>query len=128
MCALQMQAEAGPTLADNPDALEAGIEKYIVKQVPFSCTRLHTRRSQPSATQMGSKAHQRMRGSPSCGRCMSSRSARVQVLMTRPREEWRQDVAARYRALEQFSKEDSRLQFLRILRSMPYGALHGAAF
>ena len=34
MCALQMQAEAGPTLADNPDALEAGIEKYIVKQVP----------------------------------------------------------------------------------------------
>lgn len=36
--------------------------------------------------------------------------------MTRPREEWRADVAARYRALEQFSKEDARLQFLRILR------------
>lgn len=45
-----------------------------------------------------------------------------QVLMTRPREEWRQDVSARYRALEKFSKDDSRLQFLRILRSMPYGA------
>jgi len=44
-----------------------------------------------------------------------------QVLTTRPREEWRQDVALRYRALEQFSKEDSRVQFLRILRSMPYG-------
>ena len=44
-----------------------------------------------------------------------------QVLMTRPREEWRQDVTARYRALEQFSKEDARLQFLRILRSLPYG-------
>lgn len=41
--------------------------------------------------------------------------------MTRPREEWRADVAARYRALEQFSKEDARLQFLRILRSLPYG-------
>jgi hypothetical protein len=41
--------------------------------------------------------------------------------MTRPREEWRSDVSARYRALEQFSKEDARLQFLRILRSLPYG-------
>lgn len=44
-----------------------------------------------------------------------------QVLMTRPREEWRTDVSARYKALEQFSKEDARLQFLRILRSLPYG-------
>ncbi len=41
--------------------------------------------------------------------------------MTRRVEEWRQDVSARYRALEQFSKEDARLQFLRILRSLPYG-------
>jgi len=44
-----------------------------------------------------------------------------QVLMTRPREEWKVDVTARYKALEQFSKEDARLQFLRILRSLPYG-------
>lgn len=44
--------------------------------------------------------------------------------MTRPREEWRADVGARYRALEQFSKEDARLQFLRILRSLPYGGFH----
>ena len=42
--------------------------------------------------------------------------------MTRPREEWRRDVAARYKALEQFAKEDARLHFLRILRSLPYGA------
>jgi hypothetical protein len=48
-------------------------------------------------------------------------NAGLQVLMTRPREEWRADVVARYRALEQFSKEDARLQFLRILRSLPYG-------
>ena len=46
----------------------------------------------------------------------------MQVLMSRPREETRADVAARYRALEQFSKEDARVQFLRILRSLPYGA------
>uniref|UniRef100_A0A7S0Y9G8 Kinesin motor domain-containing protein n=1 Tax=Polytomella parva TaxID=51329 RepID=A0A7S0Y9G8_9CHLO len=44
-----------------------------------------------------------------------------QVLMTRPREEWKSDVLTRYRALEKFSKEDARLQFLRILRSLPYG-------
>lgn len=43
------------------------------------------------------------------------------VLMTRPRDEWKQDVTGRYKALEQFSKEDARLQFLRILRSLPYG-------
>ncbi len=47
----------------------------------------------------------------------------LQLLMTRPRDEWRHDVASRYRALEQFSKEDARLQFLRILRSLPYGML-----
>jgi hypothetical protein len=41
--------------------------------------------------------------------------------MTRPRDEWRLDVGARYRTLEQFSKEDARMQFLRILRSLPYG-------
>ena len=43
--------------------------------------------------------------------------------MTRPREEWKHDVAGRYKALEKFSKEDARLQFLRILRSLPYGNL-----
>ncbi|KAG1674601.1 hypothetical protein FOA52_001850 [Chlamydomonas sp. UWO 241] len=41
--------------------------------------------------------------------------------MTRPREEWRLDAGARYRSLERLSKEDARLQFLRILRSLPYG-------
>ncbi|CAD7699890.1 unnamed protein product [Ostreobium quekettii] len=44
-----------------------------------------------------------------------------QALVTRSRDEWRQDVMCRYRSLEQFSKEDARLQFLRILRSLPYG-------
>lgn len=48
----------------------------------------------------------------------------TQLLMTRPRDEWRHDVTSRYRALEQFSKEDARLQFLRILRSLPYGTPH----
>ena len=36
-------------------------------------------------------------------------------------------MAARYRALEQFTQEDSRLQFLRILRSLPYGASQSGA-
>ena len=35
MCALQMQAECGPNLLDIPDALDAAIEKYVVKQVPM---------------------------------------------------------------------------------------------
>ena len=53
--------------------------------------------------------------------CLTPARFVVQLLMTRPRDEWRHDVASRYRALEQFSKEDARLQFLRILRSLPYG-------
>lgn len=44
-----------------------------------------------------------------------------QVLLTRPQADWSSDVAARYKALEQFSKEDARMQVLRILRSLPYG-------
>jgi hypothetical protein len=75
MCALQIQAESGPTLIDQEEAVMECIEKYITKS----------------------------------------------VLMTRPRDEWLLDVTGRYRALEQFSNEEARLQFLRILRSLPYG-------
>jgi hypothetical protein len=44
-----------------------------------------------------------------------------QVLLTRPHADWMADVQQRYKALEQFSKEDARMQVLRILRSLPYG-------
>lgn len=44
-----------------------------------------------------------------------------QILTSRPRAEWLADVGARYKALAQFSKEDARLQYLRIIRSLPYG-------
>ena len=33
MCALQMQAEAGPTLLDQSDGLEPYLERFIVRQV-----------------------------------------------------------------------------------------------
>lgn len=33
MCALQMQAEHGPTLASDTAGFEAALEKYMVKQV-----------------------------------------------------------------------------------------------
>lgn len=36
MCALQMQAEAGPTLLDQSDGLEPFLEKFIVRQVNVS--------------------------------------------------------------------------------------------
>lgn len=41
--------------------------------------------------------------------------------MTRPREEWLGDVLPRYHVLSTYSKDDARLQFLRMLRSLPYG-------
>lgn len=44
-----------------------------------------------------------------------------QILNSRPRQEWMADVSSRYRALSQFSKDDARIQYLRIIRSLPYG-------
>ncbi len=43
------------------------------------------------------------------------------ILSSRSRNEWNTDILARYKALAQFSKDDARLQFLRIIRSMKYG-------
>jgi hypothetical protein len=45
----------------------------------------------------------------------------LQILTSRPRQEWLTDVASRYRALSQYSKDDARIQYLRIIRSLPYG-------
>ncbi len=41
--------------------------------------------------------------------------------MTRPGEEWRRDVHRRYVAMSAATQEHAKLQFLRILRSLPYG-------
>ncbi len=35
MCALQMQADAGPTILDQSDGLEPYLEKFIVRQVRY---------------------------------------------------------------------------------------------
>ena len=155
MCALQMQAEGGPTMVDGPDALEIAIERFVHKQVRTRCaclpsclivhdqTQLCYVSRAPSnenschcthllAVQHCSRMQQvdRVLSVQAC-RCdrrwgtyhgLAEAGERYeQVLMTRPREEWRHDVLGRYKALEQFSKEDARLQFLRILRSLPYG-------
>lgn len=38
MCALQMQAEAGPTILESPEGLEPYLEKFVVKQVTvYAC-------------------------------------------------------------------------------------------
>lgn len=44
-----------------------------------------------------------------------------QVLMSRPRDEWRHDVHRRYAALSKLTVDIAKLQFLRIIRSLPYG-------
>eukprot|EP00210_Caulerpa_lentillifera_P008895 g8487.t1 len=44
-----------------------------------------------------------------------------QILMSHKRNEWYQDVYRRYSAFSQMSKESGKMQFLRILRSLPYG-------
>jgi hypothetical protein len=43
------------------------------------------------------------------------------VLITQPRDKWLLEVTGHYRALEQLSNEEARLQFLRIFSSLPYG-------
>eukprot|EP01024_Parvocaulis_polyphysoides_P068906 TRINITY_DN8415_c0_g3_i1.p1 TRINITY_DN8415_c0_g3~~TRINITY_DN8415_c0_g3_i1.p1 ORF type:complete len:1248 (-),score=162.33 TRINITY_DN8415_c0_g3_i1:331-4074(-) len=73
MCALQIQAKYGPSLAQ--EELMDCVERYIMKQ----------------------------------------------LWMTRSREEWKQDVQKRYKGLQQHSKDDAKIQFLRLLRALPYG-------
>ena len=75
MCALQIQAEHGPGLENDPKEFDAAIDQFMAKS----------------------------------------------ILSSRPRNEWNADILSRYKALAQFSKDDSRLQFLRIIRSMKYG-------
>nr|CAD1822905.1 unnamed protein product [Ananas comosus var. bracteatus] len=44
-----------------------------------------------------------------------------QIAVTRGKREWELDIISRYQLTEHLSKDDARQQFLRILRSLPYG-------
>ncbi|XP_063947825.1 kinesin-like protein KIN-14E isoform X2 [Daucus carota subsp. sativus] len=44
-----------------------------------------------------------------------------QIALTRARKEWETDVLSRYGSMENLTKDDARQQFLRILRTLPYG-------
>ncbi|CAI9110386.1 OLC1v1010396C1 [Oldenlandia corymbosa var. corymbosa] len=44
-----------------------------------------------------------------------------QVAMTRGKREWEMDIISRYRTMQNLTKDDARQQFLRILRTLPYG-------
>lgn len=118
MCALQVQAESGPTLIDQEEVIMTCIEKCVpsIMRAPAITLR-------PGCSCINNCA--------SCVLVIASIPQRTEatwcryitkaVLMTRPRDEWLMDVMGRYKALEQFSNEEARLQFLRILRSLPYG-------
>ncbi|XWS42262.1 hypothetical protein CRYUN_Cryun17cG0152800 [Craigia yunnanensis] len=45
-----------------------------------------------------------------------------QIAITRARREWELDILSRYRSMEHLTKDDARQQFLRILRTLPYGS------
>ncbi|TXG59215.1 hypothetical protein EZV62_013788 [Acer yangbiense] len=49
------------------------------------------------------------------------RSLPRQVAITRAKREWELDILSRYRSMEHLTKDDARQQFLRILRTLPYG-------
>ncbi|KAL0643368.1 hypothetical protein Bca4012_041658 [Brassica carinata] len=44
-----------------------------------------------------------------------------QIAITRAKQEWELDILARYRAMENVTKDEARQQFLRILKALPYG-------
>ncbi|KAG2695069.1 hypothetical protein I3760_08G173200 [Carya illinoinensis] len=44
-----------------------------------------------------------------------------QIAITRAKREWELDILSRYCSMEHLTKDDARQQFLRILRSLPYG-------
>ncbi|KAK2967152.1 hypothetical protein RJ640_026543 [Escallonia rubra] len=45
-----------------------------------------------------------------------------QIAITRAKREWELDILSRYRSMENLTKDDARQQFLRILRTLPYGS------
>ncbi|KAF4346122.1 hypothetical protein G4B88_002695 [Cannabis sativa] len=44
-----------------------------------------------------------------------------QIAITRAKREWELDILSRYRSMEHLTKDDARQQFLRILKTLPYG-------
>ncbi|XP_074575269.1 kinesin-like protein KIN-14I isoform X2 [Curcuma longa] len=44
-----------------------------------------------------------------------------QIAVSRSMQEWELDIISRYRSMEHLSKDDAKQQFLRILRTLPYG-------
>ncbi|KZV26025.1 kinesin-like calmodulin-binding protein [Dorcoceras hygrometricum] len=44
-----------------------------------------------------------------------------QIAITRAKRDWEVDILSRYRSMENLTKDDARQQFLRILRTLPYG-------
>ncbi|XP_042508441.1 kinesin-like protein KIN-14I isoform X2 [Macadamia integrifolia] len=44
-----------------------------------------------------------------------------QIAITRARRDWELDILSRYHSMEHLSKDDARQQFLRIVRTLPYG-------
>lgn len=44
-----------------------------------------------------------------------------QIAITRAKREWELDILSRYHSMEHLTKDDARQQFLRILRTLPYG-------
>ncbi|XP_043714190.1 kinesin-like protein KIN-14I isoform X1 [Telopea speciosissima] len=44
-----------------------------------------------------------------------------QIAITRAKRDWELDILSRYHSMENLSKDDARQQFLRILRTLPYG-------
>ncbi|ONM12472.1 Kinesin-like calmodulin binding protein [Zea mays] len=44
-----------------------------------------------------------------------------QVAITRAKRDWELDIISRFQLMEHLSKDDARQQFLRILRTLPYG-------
>ncbi|VFQ75522.1 unnamed protein product [Cuscuta campestris] len=44
-----------------------------------------------------------------------------QIAIARARREWELDISSRYQSMEKLTKDDAREQFLRILKTLPYG-------
>ncbi|KAF3327625.1 kinesin-like calmodulin-binding protein [Carex littledalei] len=44
-----------------------------------------------------------------------------QIAITRAKQEWELEIISHYQSMEHLAKDDARQQFLRILRSLPYG-------
>lgn len=123
ICALQILADMGSGLKNQDEALQSCIEKYATSPLPSSCALTSLRNTEFAFSYHAQQGTRYLHGYSIivCDGATVCRYITRSLLPARPREEWLADVKSRYGAMVGVTSEDAQLQFLNIMRCLPYG-------